>query len=166
MHDLGLKTSIQTFDIFVRCTLMGNQPWPQFQNGIWERSCTFSISFQDFNITYSFGYHCSLSTVRACASAYLHMSRTVSVCFSITKIQPASRSKLTRLNLSLTQMLLTRSGPSVSKLACEMGRTVCILMFLTTYGSVTAHTTRYQLRITISFRGKRSDQTYWTLKYM
>ena len=48
MHDLGLKTSIQTFDVFVRCTLMGNQPWPQFQNGIWERSCTFSISFQDF----------------------------------------------------------------------------------------------------------------------
>ena len=25
MHDLGLKTSIQTFDAFVRCTLMGNQ---------------------------------------------------------------------------------------------------------------------------------------------
>ena len=37
-HDLGLKASIQTFDAFVRCTLMGNQPWPQFQNGIWERS--------------------------------------------------------------------------------------------------------------------------------
>ena len=37
-HDLGLKTSIQTFDTFVRCTLMGNQPWPQFQNGIRERS--------------------------------------------------------------------------------------------------------------------------------
>ena len=38
MHDLGLKTSIQNFDAFVRCTLMGNQPWPQFQNGIRERS--------------------------------------------------------------------------------------------------------------------------------
>ena len=38
MHDLGLKTSIQTFDAFVRCTLIGNQPWPQFQNGIRERS--------------------------------------------------------------------------------------------------------------------------------
>ena len=38
MHDLGLKTSVQTFDAFVRCTLMGNQPWPQFQNGIRERS--------------------------------------------------------------------------------------------------------------------------------
>ena len=37
-HDLGLKTSVQTFDAFVRCTLMGNQPWPQFQNGIRERS--------------------------------------------------------------------------------------------------------------------------------
>ena len=37
-HDLGLKVSIQTFDAFVRCTLMGNQPWSQFQNGIWERS--------------------------------------------------------------------------------------------------------------------------------
>ena len=37
-HDLGLKTSIQTFDAFVRCTLMGNQPWPQFQSGIRERS--------------------------------------------------------------------------------------------------------------------------------
>ena len=37
-HDLGLKTSIQTFDVFVRCTLMGNQPWSQFQNEIWERS--------------------------------------------------------------------------------------------------------------------------------
>ena len=37
-HDLGLKTSIQNFDTFVRCTLMGNQPWPQFQNGIRERS--------------------------------------------------------------------------------------------------------------------------------
>ena len=38
MHDLGLKVSIQTFDAFVRCMLMGNQPWPQFQNGIRERS--------------------------------------------------------------------------------------------------------------------------------
>ena len=38
MHDLGLKTSTQTFDAFVRCTLIGNQPWPQFQNGIRERS--------------------------------------------------------------------------------------------------------------------------------
>ena len=38
MHDLGLKTSFQNFDAFVRCTLMGNQPWPQFQNGIRERS--------------------------------------------------------------------------------------------------------------------------------
>ena len=37
-HDLGLKTSIQTFDAFVRCTLMGNQPWSQFQNGIREKS--------------------------------------------------------------------------------------------------------------------------------
>ena len=37
-HDLRLKTSIQTFDAFVRCTLMGNQPWSQFQNGIRERS--------------------------------------------------------------------------------------------------------------------------------
>ena len=37
-HDVGLKTSIQTFEVFVRCTLMGNQPWPQFQNGIRERS--------------------------------------------------------------------------------------------------------------------------------
>ena len=37
-HDLGLKTSIQTFDAFVRCMLMGNQPWPQFKNGIRERS--------------------------------------------------------------------------------------------------------------------------------
>ena len=34
MHDLGLKTPIQTFDVFVRCALMGNQPWSQFQNGI------------------------------------------------------------------------------------------------------------------------------------
>ena len=38
MHDLGLKASIQNFDIFIRCTLTGNQPWPQFQNGIRERS--------------------------------------------------------------------------------------------------------------------------------
>ena len=38
MNDLGLKTSVQTFDAFVRCTLIGNQPWPQFQSGIWERS--------------------------------------------------------------------------------------------------------------------------------
>ena len=36
-RDLGLKASIQTFYAFVRCTLMGNQPWPQFQNGIRER---------------------------------------------------------------------------------------------------------------------------------
>ena len=126
----------------------------------------FPFPFKTLILHTHLDYHCSLSTVRACAIAYLHMSRTVSVCFSITKIQPASRSKLTRLNLSLTQMLSTRSGPSVSKLACEMGRTVCILMFLTTYGSVTAHTTRYQLRITFSLRGKSSDQTYWTLKYM
>ena len=40
MHDLRLKTSIQTFVAFVRCTLMGNQPWPQFQNGIREWSIT------------------------------------------------------------------------------------------------------------------------------
>ena len=38
MHDLGLKTSIQTFNAFVRCALMGNQPWCQFQNEIRERS--------------------------------------------------------------------------------------------------------------------------------
>ena len=38
MHDLGLKTSIQTFGAFARCTLMGNQPWSQLQNGIPERS--------------------------------------------------------------------------------------------------------------------------------
>ena len=44
MHHLGLKTSIQTFDAFVRCTLMGNQPWPQFQSGIRERSIV------DYNI--------------------------------------------------------------------------------------------------------------------
>ena len=37
-HDLGLKTSIQIFGAFVRCTLLGNQPWPQFQSGIRERS--------------------------------------------------------------------------------------------------------------------------------
>ena len=37
-HDLGLKTSIQNFNSFVGCTLMENQPWPQFQNGIRERS--------------------------------------------------------------------------------------------------------------------------------
>ena len=30
MHDLGWKTCIQNFDSFVRCTLMGNQPSPQF----------------------------------------------------------------------------------------------------------------------------------------
>ena len=36
--DLRLETSIQTFDAFVRCTLMENEPWPQFQNGIRERS--------------------------------------------------------------------------------------------------------------------------------
>ena len=34
----NLNRCIQTFDAFVRCTLMGNQPWPQFQNGIRERS--------------------------------------------------------------------------------------------------------------------------------
>ena len=38
MHGLGLKTSVQNFDTFVGCMLMGNQPWPQFQNGIRERS--------------------------------------------------------------------------------------------------------------------------------
>ena len=42
MHDLGLKTSVQTFGAFVRFTLMGNQPWPQFQNGIRERSIGIS----------------------------------------------------------------------------------------------------------------------------
>ena len=35
---MGLKTSIKNFNAFVRCALMGNQPWPQFQNGIRERS--------------------------------------------------------------------------------------------------------------------------------
>ena len=44
-HDLGLKTSIQNFDTFVRCTLMGNQPWPQFQNGIRERSIKQAAQF-------------------------------------------------------------------------------------------------------------------------
>ena len=29
-----IENSIQTFDAFVRCTLIGNQPWPQFQTGI------------------------------------------------------------------------------------------------------------------------------------
>ena len=44
-HNLGLKTSIQNFDAFVRCTLMENQPWPRFQNGIGERSITRSKVF-------------------------------------------------------------------------------------------------------------------------
>ena len=39
-QDLGLKSSIHNFDAFVRCTLMGNHPWPQLQNGIRERSIT------------------------------------------------------------------------------------------------------------------------------
>ena len=43
-HDLGLKTSIQNVDAFVRSTPMGNQPWPQFQNGIRERSISSSFS--------------------------------------------------------------------------------------------------------------------------
>ena len=47
-----IETSIQTFDALVRCTLMGNQPWPQFQSGIRERSIGIkssmtSISFID-----------------------------------------------------------------------------------------------------------------------
>ena len=42
-HDLELKTSIQTFDAFVRCTLMGNQPWSQFENGIRERSIALKM---------------------------------------------------------------------------------------------------------------------------
>ena len=46
-HDLGLKTSIQNFDAFIRCTLMGNQPWPQFQNGIRERSISKVIGHFD-----------------------------------------------------------------------------------------------------------------------
>ena len=37
-HGLGLKTSIQTFDAFVKYRLMGNHPWPQIQSGIRERS--------------------------------------------------------------------------------------------------------------------------------
>ena len=45
MHDLGLKTSVQNFEAFVRCTLMGNQPWPQFQNGIRERSIVEDTMF-------------------------------------------------------------------------------------------------------------------------
>ena len=47
-HDLGLKTSIQTFDAFVRYTPMGNQPWPQFQNGIRERSTEKRLKIIDF----------------------------------------------------------------------------------------------------------------------
>ena len=49
-HDLGLKTSIQIFDAFVRCTLIRNQPWPQFQNGIrvrsiyWRKHCNRSVA--------------------------------------------------------------------------------------------------------------------------
>ena len=43
MHNLGLKTSIQNFDTFVRYTLMGNQPWAQFQNGIRERSIKLPV---------------------------------------------------------------------------------------------------------------------------
>ena len=55
MYHLGLKTSIQTIDAFVRCMLMGNQPWPQFQNGIRERSinchkANLNIDFQDEQI--------------------------------------------------------------------------------------------------------------------
>ena len=46
-HDLGLKTSVENFDAFVRCTLMENQPWPQFQNGIQERSTGCSSVLKD-----------------------------------------------------------------------------------------------------------------------
>ena len=38
MHDLGLETSLEIFVAFIRCIPMENQPWPQFQCGIWERS--------------------------------------------------------------------------------------------------------------------------------
>ena len=49
-HDFGLKTSIQTFYAFVRCTLMGNQPWPQLHNGIRERSIGYTDTrFNDEN---------------------------------------------------------------------------------------------------------------------
>ena len=44
-RDLGLKTSIQTFYALARCTLMGNQPWPQLQNGIRERPISNSAGF-------------------------------------------------------------------------------------------------------------------------
>ena len=54
-HALGLKTSIQTFDAFVRCALMGNQPWPPFQNGIRERSVGSPLS--NLCPFIGFGYH-------------------------------------------------------------------------------------------------------------
>ena len=53
MHDLGLKTFIQTFDTFVTCRLMGNQPWPQFQNGIRERSIKISSANLLYHIIWS-----------------------------------------------------------------------------------------------------------------
>ena len=42
-----IENTIQTFDAFVRWTLMGNQPWPQFQSGIRERSVGLTILFLD-----------------------------------------------------------------------------------------------------------------------
>ena len=52
MHDLGLKTSIQAFDAFVRYTLMGNQLWPQFQNGVRERSVDSPFNEDSKNIIF------------------------------------------------------------------------------------------------------------------
>ena len=62
MHDLGLKTSVQTFNAFVRCTLMGNQPWPQFQNEIQKKvNCTlyiikFLVRFDTLFLTDPYGF--------------------------------------------------------------------------------------------------------------
>ena len=43
-HDLGMKSCIKNFDAFVTCPLMGNQPWPQFQNRIRERSIALTCN--------------------------------------------------------------------------------------------------------------------------
>ena len=46
LSSTDVHCNFNCFPDFVRCTLMGNQPWPQFKNGIQERLMSLKKTFQ------------------------------------------------------------------------------------------------------------------------
>ena len=112
-HDLKLKISIQTFDAFVRYTLMGNQPWPQFQNGIRERSIVQFLPAAMIPITHS-----------------RHVSSLVSSCVANRNQRDMAKQLLTPLQL------IARMNFSLKINSCELlnlTRTVGKVELISTY---------------------------------